>query len=184
MKICTRFRLQVRITLLIAGLSLLFISIFTSIQLNNHIERLNSYNRYRARVGTIIVKTTLEMLLKGMGTEEAVPSIFAAAIDSFCKEGIADKISIMSMGGEAVATNDPLVKEFGETKEDINTYFRLSKSAETSEWFYSTINDKTKMIEIYIPILVGIRAKVHSQALFLHSEHNQGDGGHPDTDRA
>ncbi len=147
-----RFKLQVRITLLIAGLSLLFISIFTSIQLSNHIERLNSYNRYRARVGTIIVKTTLEMLLKGVGTEEAVPSIFAAAVDSFAKEGIADKISIMLLGGEAVATNDPLVKEFGETKEDINTYFRLSRSAEGSEWFYSSINDKTKMIEIYIPI--------------------------------
>ena len=58
------FKLQVRITLLIAGLSLLFISIFTVIQLNNHIERLNSYNKYRARVGTIIVKTTLSMLQK------------------------------------------------------------------------------------------------------------------------
>lgn len=147
-----RFKLQVRITLLIAGLSLLFISIFTYIQLNNHVERLNSYNKYRARVGTIIVKTTLEMLLKGVGTEEAVPSIFGAAVDSFAKEEIADKISIISMGGEAVATNDPLVKEFGGTKEDIDTYFRLSKSAGGSEWFYSTINNKTKMIDIYIPI--------------------------------
>ena len=147
-----RLRLQVKITLLIAGLSLLFISIFTSIQLNNHIERLNSYNKYRARVGTIIVKTTLEMLLKGIGTDEAVPAIFGAAIDSFAKEGIADRISVMSMGGEAVATNDPIVKEFGESKDDIDTYFRLSKSAESNEWFYSTINNKTKIIEIYIPI--------------------------------
>ena len=147
-----RFGLQVRITLLIAGLSLLFISIFTYIQLNNHIERLNSYNKYRARVGTIIAKTTLEMLLKGVTTEEAVPSIFGAAVDSLSKEGIADRISIMSMDGNAVATNDPIVKEFGETKDDINTYFRLSRSAESNEWFYSTINDKTKMIEIYIPI--------------------------------
>ena len=138
------FKLQVRITLLIAGLSLLFISIFTVIQLNNHIERLNSYNKYRARVGTIIVKTTLEMLLKGMVTDEAVPSMFGAAVDSFAKEGIADRISIMSMEGSVVATNDPLAKEFGESKDDIETYFRLSKSSESAEWFYS----------IYIPILL------------------------------
>ena len=147
-----KLRLQVKTTLLIAGLSFLFISIFTYIQLNNHLERLSSYNRYRARVGTIIVKTTLEMLLKGVTAEEAVPSIFDAAINSFSKEGIADRVSIMSMGGNAVATNDPIVKEFGESKEDIDTYFKLSKSSETSEWFYSIINDKTKMIDIYIPI--------------------------------
>ena len=109
----SQLKLQVRITLLIAGLSLLFISIFASIQLNNHIERLNSYNKYRARVGTIIVKTTLEMLLKGVGTEEAIPSIFGAAIDSFGKEGIADRISVMSMGGEAVATNDDELLRLG-----------------------------------------------------------------------
>ena len=147
-----RVKLQVRITLLITGLSLLFISIFTYIQLNNHIERLNSYNKYRARVGTIIVKTTLEMLLKGIGTEEAIPSIFGAAVNSFSKEGLADRVSIISMDGSAIATNDPLVKEFGEARDDINTYFRLSRSAETSEWFYSTISPKTKMIDIYIPV--------------------------------
>ncbi|MDD5135897.1 MAG: diguanylate cyclase [Candidatus Omnitrophica bacterium] len=147
-----KLRLQVRITLLIAGLSFLFISAFTYIQLNNHLERLNSYNKYRARVGTIIVKTTLEMLLKGVTAEEAIPSIFDAAINSLSKEGIADRISIMSMDGNAVATNDPIIKEFGESKEDINTYFRLSRSSETSEWFYSIINAKTKMIDIYIPI--------------------------------
>lgn len=147
-----KYKLQFRVTILIAGLSLLFISIFTSIQLNNHIERLNSYNRYRARVGTIIVKTTLEMLQKGMDTEEAVPAIFGAAVESFAKEGIADKISVMSMDGNAIATNDPIIKEFGEPKEDINTYLRLSKSAEGGEWFYSTINDNTKMIDIFIPI--------------------------------
>ena len=38
------------------------------------------------------------MLLKGIGTDEAVPAIFGAAIDSFAKEGIADRISVMSMG--------------------------------------------------------------------------------------
>jgi diguanylate cyclase (GGDEF)-like protein len=147
-----RLRLQVRITLLIAGLSLLFISIFTYIQLTNHLERINSYNKYRARVGTIIVKTVLEMLLKGTESEGAAPVIFGATVESFSKEGIADRLSIISMDGEAIATNDPIVQEFGEAKEDIATYFRLSTSAESNEWFYSTINDNTKMIDIYIPI--------------------------------
>lgn len=161
-----KLKLQVRITLLIAGLSLLFISVFTYIQLNNHLERLNSYNKYRARVGTVIVKTTLEMLLKGVEADEATPAIFEAAVQSFSKEGIADKISIMSMDGNAIATNDPIIKEFGETKDDIETYFRLSREEEGGNWFYSTINNKTKMIEIYIPVWLGSAPKYIAKISF------------------
>ncbi|MCX5668411.1 MAG: hypothetical protein NTY34_08965, partial [Candidatus Omnitrophica bacterium] len=76
-----RFKMHVRVALLITALSLLFICTFTYIQLKNHLERLSSYNKYRARVGTIIVKTTLEMLLKDMRTEEALSGIFEAAIE-------------------------------------------------------------------------------------------------------
>jgi hypothetical protein len=88
-----RFKLHVRVTLLITGMSLLFIFIFTSIQLKNHLERLSSYNKYRARVGTIIVKTTLEMLIKDMPTDEALSGIFEAAIESFSKEGVVERRS-------------------------------------------------------------------------------------------
>lgn len=149
-----KFRLQVRITILIFVLSFLFIYVFTSIQLRNQVEKLNSYNKYRARVGTIIVKTTLEMLLKDVRAEDALPGIFQAAIDSFSSEGIVEKISMISMEGDAVATNDPLIREFGETKKDIDTYLQLSRTAGKGTWFYSTINQKTKIIDIYIPLSV------------------------------
>lgn len=149
-----RFKLHVRVALLITGLSLLFIFIFTSIQLKNHLEKLSSYNKYRARVGTIIVKTTLEMLLKDMRTEEALSGIFNAAIESFSKEGVVDKISVISMNGAVIATNDPIVKDFGESKQDIDVYNNLSQRSGQSSWFYSVINEKTKLIDIFIPLLV------------------------------
>jgi diguanylate cyclase (GGDEF)-like protein len=149
-----RFKLHVRIALLITGLSLLFIFVFTSIQLNNHLERLNEYNKYRAKVGTIIVKTTLEMLLKDVSAEDAMSGIFDAAIGSFSQEGVVEKISVMSMTGSVVATNDPLVREFGETRHDIETYQSLSSKAGQGTWFYSVVNDRTKIIDIYIPIIL------------------------------
>ena len=149
-----RFKLHVRVALLITGLSLLFIFIFTSIQLRNHLERLSSYNKYRARVGTIIVKTTFEMLLKDMGTEEALSGIFEAAIESFSKEGVVEKISVISMDGVVLATNDAIVKEFGESKGDIDTYQNLSRESGQNSWFYSVINEKTKVIDIFIPLSV------------------------------
>lgn len=150
-----RFKLQIRLALIITGLSLLFIYVFTSIQLKNEIERLNSYNKYRARVGTIIVKTTLEMLIKDVHTEIALSGMFDAAVESFSQEGIVEKISVISMDGKVMASNDPIVEEFGESKTDIDTYLRLSKKAGETSWFYSTINNNTRMIDIFIPIAIG-----------------------------
>ncbi len=149
-----RFKLHVRVALLITGMSLLFICIFTSIQLKNHLDRLSAYNKYRARVGTIIVKTTLEMLIQGMQTEESLSGIFEAAIGSFSQEGVVEKISVLSMNGVVIATNDPVVEEFGESKRDIDTYQRLSRGSGQNSWFYSAINENTKVIDIFMPLSI------------------------------
>jgi len=149
-----RFKLQFRITILIASLSFLLIFVFTTIQLRNHLDRLRSYNKYRARVGTIIVRTTLETLLKSVHSKEVLTGIFNAAVNSFSKEGVVDKISIISPQGIAIATNDPFIKKFGETKKDMDAYLRLSKKAGKGAWFFSIINKKTQNIDIYIPISI------------------------------
>lgn len=150
-----KFKLQIRVAFLIALLSFLFIYVFTSIQLRNQLDKLNAFNKYRARVGTIIVKTTLEMLIKDLRAEEALSGIFEASIDSFAKEGIVEKMSVIAMDGTVVASNDPIAKEFGESRTDIESYIKLSQAAGKDAWFYSTVNNKTKIINIFIPISVG-----------------------------
>ena len=150
--IMAKFKLQFRITILIASISLLLIFVFTTIQVRNHLDRLRSYNKYRARVGTIIVKTTLETMLKTVQSNEILTGIFRAAVTSFSKEGVVQKISMISMDGNAIATNDPLVKKYGETKKDIDIYLKLSKRAKKDAWFFSIINNKTKNIDIYVPV--------------------------------
>jgi diguanylate cyclase (GGDEF)-like protein len=150
-----RYKLHVRVGILISALSLLFIFTFTSIQLNNHLERLNSYNKYRARLSTIIVKTTLEMLAKDVPSEEGLSGIFAAAIGSFSVEGVVEKMSIFSLDGKVIATNDPVVREFGEVSQDIERYSDLSAKSGQESWFYSAVNQKTKVIDIYIPLATG-----------------------------
>ena len=147
-----KFKLHVRVGILISALSLLFIVVFTSIQLNNHLQRLNEYNKYRARLGTIIVKTTFEMLAKDIRSEDELSGIFDAAIDSFSKEGVVEKMSIISMDGKVIATNDPIIKEFGEAQQDIETYSNLSRTTGQESWFYSSVNGKTKVMDIYIPM--------------------------------
>ena len=149
-----RFKLHVRVGIIITALSLLFIFVFTSIQLNNHLERLNAYNKYRARLGTIIVKTSLEMLAKDIHNEDELAGIFSAAIESFSREGVVEKISILSMDGRVITTNDPIVREFGESRQDIDTYGNLAQAAGRESWFYSAVNEKTKIMDIYIPLTV------------------------------
>lgn len=150
-----RFKLQIRIALIITGLSLLFISVFSAIQIKNEVDRLNSYNKYRARVGTIIVKTTLEMLVKDVSADNTLSGMFEAAVESFSKEGLVEKISVISMEGKVLASNDPIVSEFGESKTDIGTYLKLSRTVGNATWFYSTVNDNTRMMDIFIPIAIG-----------------------------
>ena len=140
-------------------MSLLFIFIFTSIQLSNHLDRLNSYNKYRARLGTIIVKTTVEMLAKDIHGDEELSGIFTAAIDSFSREGVVEKMSVIAADGKVIATNDPIIKEFGEASRDVEIYSSLSRATGQEAWFYSTINDKTKQIDIYIPLSAGADKK-------------------------
>jgi len=59
-----RMTLQNRITTLIIISSVLFISIFTLIQINNRIESINSQNAYQANLSSAIVKNNLEAILK------------------------------------------------------------------------------------------------------------------------
>lgn len=168
-----KFKLHVRVGILISALSILLIFAFTSIQLNNHLSRLNSYNKYRARLSTIIVKTTLEMLGKDISTEEGLSGIFSAAIDSFSSEGVVEKISVFSMDGKVLATNDPIVKEFGEASQDTETYGRLSRAAGQESWFYSSVNEKTKIIDIYIPLAIGAVKKYIVKLSFSIGNINQ-----------
>jgi diguanylate cyclase (GGDEF)-like protein len=89
-----------------------------------------------------------------MQTEEFLPGIFEGAIDSFSQEGVVEKISVISMNGAVLATNDPIMKEFGESKQDIDTYQSLSLRSGQDRWFYSAINEKTKVIDIFIPLSI------------------------------
>jgi len=148
-------KLQTRIFLLVIGLSFILITVFTSIQLHNHIERLRAYNKYRARVGTIVVKTSLERSFKSVQPEK-VSGIFKSAVKSFTNKGVVERISILSMDGKVVATNDPLVKESGKAKEDIKTYLQLSRDTGADVWFFSTLNSAAQAVDIYIPIFTNL----------------------------
>ena len=65
-----RFTLQNRVTTLIILSSILFISVFTFIQVNSRIESINSQNAYQANLSSAVVKNNLEAALKESETQK------------------------------------------------------------------------------------------------------------------
>src|SRR3989338_7510208 len=91
--------LQVRITTLMVAFSILFIFVFTAIQVRNQLTVMTSYNSYRSRLGAIIVKNTLESLLKDPTIRQDPSSLFQIAMASLAKENVVDTISLFGTDG-------------------------------------------------------------------------------------
>lgn len=147
-----RFKLQERIILLITGLSLLLISVFTYIQIQNRLGSLEYLNKLRGRLGAPLIKTSFEMLLSNVADTDTAKTMLESAISAFSNQGLVEKVSIISIEGEALATNDPLVEKFGEAKKDVETYLKLSQLYGQDVWYYTTVNEKTRTEDTYIPI--------------------------------
>jgi len=150
-----RQKLQIRIIILISGLSVLFISAFAYIQLRHQVQNIETYNSERANNSSLFMKMLFELLFKDVETEEALPVMFQGAITAYEDMGYIEKASILTTDGKAIATNDPLVREYGESKESLKTYKRLAQTKRGNTWMYSAVNQKTKSQEFFIPIKIG-----------------------------
>src|SRR3989338_7694039 len=118
-----RVTLQVRITTLMVVFSILFIFVFTAIQVKNQLAIMTSYNSYRSRLGAIIVKNTLENLLKDATLREDPTLFFQIALESLAKEHVVDKISVFDIKGVLISSNDP--RYSGQEKIDPEDFKRV-----------------------------------------------------------
>lgn len=149
-----RLTLQVRITTLMVLFSILFISVFTAIQLKNQLTVMTSYNSYRARLGAIIVKSTLENLLKDP-TLRGDPNLFRIALESLGKENVVDKISVFDKSGNVVSSNDPFyLNQKNIDPKDLERSSSISKAEAKETWFSSYIDERLKLVDIFIPLFL------------------------------
>lgn len=150
-----RVTLQARITSLMVIFSVLFIFVFTAIQVKNQLTVMTSYNSYRSRLGAIIVKNTLENLLKDATLKEDPSILFQIALESLAKEHVVDKLSIFDKKGGILSSNDP--KYLNQKNIDPQDYKRVcdfSNVEAKEQWFCSYIDERLKLIDIFIPVLL------------------------------
>src|SRR3990167_7381737 len=145
--------LQVRITTLMVIFSILFIFVFTAIQVKNQLTIMTSYNSYRSRLGAIIVKNTLENLLKDVTLRKDPSSLFQIALESLGKENVVDKISVFDPKGGIISSNDPYYISRKEIdKEDLKRVYDFSNVEIKERWFSSYIDERLKLVDIFIPV--------------------------------
>ncbi len=155
----TKITLQIRITTLMAAFSILFIFVFTAIQVKNQLTVMTSYNSYRSRLGAIIVKNTFENLLKDPLVREDPSSLFHIALESLAKENVVDKISVFSFDGSILATNEPAYLDRNKIDaEDLKKACSISQDELKEKWFCSYVDARLKIVDIFIPVFLDKRA--------------------------
>jgi len=143
-----KLTLQNRITTLMIISSVIFISAFTFIQLNNQIANIDRYNKYRADLSTLIVKNNLEAIVKEV-TAETIPQYIKSSLISLSESNITREMTVFDTEGTIIAStkdNDKI------SYKDMNEIENLKIALGKNRWFISS-EDKTKQkLYIYIAI--------------------------------
>ena len=139
--------LQNRITTLMILSSVIFISVFTFIQINNQIAVINRYNTYKAGITSSIVNNNLEAILKHSGKTDLNQNI-QASIKDLKETGIVNDATVFTPDGEIIAsTKDELIGETIDLR-DSNRVQGLTGE----KWLVPIIDKSHQMINMYLAL--------------------------------
>ena len=158
-----RLTLQNRITTLMVISSVLFISAFTFIQLNNQINNITRFNSYQANLSILIVRNNLEAVL----TKEAqdYPALIQTTLDTLKEAGLFKSIAVFDKDGKIIASDKKDL--FGQNVRfrDLEKWQDLENLG-AGKWFLTEIDKNTNLLNIYIALrpaaqgLISYMAKV------------------------
>lgn len=144
--------LQNRITTLMVISAIILISVFTLIQLNNHLSNLTLYNSYQARLSAMLVKNSLQETLKSVPAGELQTGAYLQkTLDYLSGIRIIDRAIIIDKDDKIIAATDSnLVGNDASTKDVIAKYNLSERSA--NKLFDLQINKASRILDIFIPL--------------------------------
>jgi diguanylate cyclase (GGDEF)-like protein len=150
-----RLTLQNRITSLMILSSLIFISTFTFIQINNQLSSINRYNTYQANLSGAILKNNLEVAIQQTQGSEERAKYLQQAIKELGDSNIIKETILFNREGIILAsTEEKLIGE--ETSyRDINRWDTFNTDIQKDKWLNAEINKLKHTINIYIAIKPG-----------------------------
>lgn len=146
-----KLTLQNRITTLMVISSILFIGVFTFIQINNQITNINRYNTYQANLSAAILKDNLETVIRKVPAND-VSAYIQSSLVQLINFGIIKDTTIFDQFGTIVASTDDSLKGGSVTFKSLSALEKLKSYSQTGKWFLAEIDKQKQEINIYIAI--------------------------------
>ena len=152
-----RLTLRNRIVTLLTVVTVLLISSFAAIQLNNQLNNITLFNFLRARQGPIIVKNLLEDTINTALSEELNGKL-QDKIDTISEKKIIDNCVVFDKYGTIVATSNPdLPVKSKLSREDIHRMNDLTKLKKAEGSFIDKTN---RTVDIFFVLSGGYAGKI------------------------
>jgi diguanylate cyclase (GGDEF)-like protein len=143
--------LQNRITTLMIISSVLFVSAFAFIQLNNQIDSLNRHKTYQANLSSIIVKNNLEATIRQVPPQD-MPRYMQAALKELSEAKVISEAVICGKDLKIVSATEKEMVGEDVTYRDVEKIRELESLSKANQWFSPEIDKSAERIHIYIPL--------------------------------
>lgn len=141
-----RSTIQDRITGFMVFFTILLAGSFCATLLFAEVKTITIHNQFRARLGGMIAKNSLEERLRGAIDERSEKEALQAAIQTLQESDIADEISVLTKDGKVVASTEASL--FG--KEELAHIKDAISGLNEKRWFFANI--EKGVIDLFVPL--------------------------------
>jgi len=145
-----KLTLQNRITSLMIVSSILLVSAFTFIQVNNQVQNIIRYNSYQANLSTVLVKNNLQTMIKDAANED-IPGFLNTSIKSLNEAGIIKYLIVFDAEGKIIASSEKKNADVVPYK-DLSKFEDLKSFLTQDKWYISSIDRFKHQLNIYIAL--------------------------------
>jgi len=143
-----KLTLQNRITALLVVSSVIFIAIFTFIQLNNQMAQLNRFNAYRSSLSTMITKNNLEAIIRQ--NPQDMKLAISTGVKDLIDTDMAEDITLFDTDGKVIFSSEGFSAGEDVSYKDSNKTETLKTLAGENKWITSVIDKIRQKIYMYI----------------------------------
>jgi len=145
------FTLQNRITTLMIVSSIIFISVFTFIQLNNQLNNINRYNTYQANLSSLIVKNNIEAIIKQTNIVNLdLVKHMQIGLERLKEANVTQDTSVFDKDGRIVASTESSLINTNVNYRDLNKFQDLEYLLQANKWFIPVLDKLKNQLYIYM----------------------------------
>jgi diguanylate cyclase (GGDEF)-like protein len=133
--------------------SVLFISVFTFIQLNIQLNSINRYNSYQANLSSIIVKNNLQAVINKAESPDSDPTAYIQpSLQALKNSGIIKDAVVYDRGGKIIAATEENLLNTDVTYRDLDKVNELEYISQNNRWLLPATDKLHNKLYIYLAI--------------------------------